>query len=213
MNNRSTDQPKTTLEGATLPLMEHFYTLQGEGHHAGSAAYFLRLGGCDVGCRWCDVKESWDGSKHPMVAVDQMVDWINASGAMHVVITGGEPTMHPLGALITALRAAGKAVWMETAGTSPMTMKPDWVCLSPKKFKAPRAEWLEAADEFKLVVFHPSDLEWAQQFLPHLPVHCKKFVQPEWEKREQILPLLIEWVKSHPDWRLSLQTHKYLDIP
>jgi 7-carboxy-7-deazaguanine synthase len=213
MNNRSTDQQHAIPVGECLPLMEHFYTLQGEGHHAGSAAYFLRLGGCDVGCRWCDVKESWDSTKHPLVSVSQMVEWVNASGAHHVVLTGGEPTMHPLGILITALRAAGKTVWMETAGTSPMTMRPDWVCLSPKKFKAPLLPWLQTADEFKLVVFHPSDLEWALQFISELPVHCKKFVQPEWEKREQILPLLIDWVKAHPDWRLSLQTHKYLDIP
>lgn len=213
MNNRSTDLQHAIRVGDILPLMEHFYTLQGEGHHAGTAAYFLRLGGCDVGCQWCDVKESWDSNKHPLVAVRQMVEWVNASGAQHVVLTGGEPTMHPLGILITALRAAGKMVWMETAGTSPMTMRPDWVCLSPKKFKAPQLAWLQTADEFKLVVFHPSDLDWVQQFISELPVQCKKFVQPEWEKREQILPLLIEWVKAHPDWRLSLQTHKYLNIP
>ena len=213
MNNRSTDLQETVHAGEFLPLMEHFYTLQGEGHHVGSAAYFLRLGGCDVGCRWCDVKESWDAAKHPLVSVSDMVNWVVESGAPHVVLTGGEPTMHPLGPIIGALRQAGKSVWMETAGTSPMTTRPDWVCLSPKKFKAPREEWLTTADEFKLVVFHPSDLEWAKQFLPLLPVHCKKFVQPEWEKREQILPLLIDWVKAHPDWRLSLQTHKYLNIP
>lgn len=193
--------------------MESFYTLQGEGFHSGRAAYFLRLGGCDVGCVWCDVKESWSAEAHPQVTVGEMVRRASEHPARLAVITGGEPLMYNLNDLTSELKSNGFETNIETSGAYPLSGVWDWICISPKKFKAPLPEVLKAAHEFKMVVYHPSDLDWMLQFLPDLSASCKLFLQPEWSKAERILPLLVDFVKAHPQWRISLQTHKYLNIP
>ena len=199
--------------GMEYPLMEHFYTIQGEGAHTGRAAYFLRLGGCDVGCVWCDVKESWDAAKHPIVSIDQMVLWAKESGTEMAVITGGEPAMHNLEPLTLALKEAGIETNIETSGAHPLTGNWNWVCVSPKKFKAPLLEVLVQADELKVVIFNKSDFEWAEQHAANVGKNCKLFLQPEWDQQEKVTPLIIDYVKANPKWRISLQTHKYLQIP
>lgn len=196
-----------------LPLMEHFYTLQGEGRYTGHAAYFIRLGGCDVGCVWCDVKESWDASKHPMVDVDQIVQYVVDAGAKIAVITGGEPLMHSLTELTEQLKSHGIRTHIETSGSSPMSGSFDWICLSPKKFKAPLDEVIVKAHELKIVVFNKSDFEWAESFASKVPADCQLYLQPEWSKSAEMNPLIINYIKNHPQWALSLQTHKFLDIP
>lgn len=203
----------TATHTAALPLMEHFYTIQGEGANTGQAAYFLRLGGCDVGCVWCDVKESWDAGAHPKVAIDEMVSLIKQTEAPNVVITGGEPLMHDLTLLTEKLKAAGLKVWIETSGSSPFSGEFDWVCLSPKKFKAPLPEVLAKADELKIVVFNKSDFAWAEQHEKLVPTNCKLYLQPEWGKEKDMLPLIVDYVKTYPQWQISLQTHKYMAIP
>ncbi len=201
------------MDSFSYPVMEQFYTVQGEGVHSGKAAYFVRLGGCDVGCVWCDVKESWPMDSHQKRSIAQLMNEIKKTPAKHVVITGGEPSLYPLDFLCQALHEQNLACWIETSGTGAYSGAWDWICVSPKKFKLPKKEWLKKADELKLVVFHPSDLTWVQQFLPHLKPNCRLIVQPEWDKREQIMPLLVNFVKENPNWSISLQTHKYLGIP
>ncbi len=193
--------------------MEHFYTLQGEGHYSGQAAYFIRLGGCDVGCVWCDVKESWDAAAHPHMSVGHIVYEAAKYPGRIAVITGGEPAMHDLTALTEGLNGAGFRTHIETSGSSPLSSKLDFITLSPKKFKAPLPEVLSRAGELKVVVYHKSDLAWAEQHAAHVTKDCALYLQPEWSRREAITPLIIEYIKSHPQWQLSLQTHKYLDIP
>lgn len=193
--------------------MESFYTLQGEGFHQGRAAYFIRLGGCDVGCVWCDVKESWDASKHPQRTVTDIVTEASAHPGRLAVITGGEPLMHPLDELTTALKAAGFETNIETSGSSPMSGHWDWVCLSPKKFKFPLPEAIAAADELKVVIFNKSDFAWAEQYASQVKPSCKLYLQPEWDKKEQMLPLIIDYIKTHPKWELSIQSHKYINVP
>jgi 7-carboxy-7-deazaguanine synthase len=196
-----------------LPLMEHFYTLQGEGYHTGRAAYFLRLGGCDVGCVWCDVKDSWDASKHPMVAISKMLEWVKESGTEMAVITGGEPLMHQLDLLTQELKLAGIETNIETSGAHPMSGEWNWVCVSPKKFKAPLPEVLAKADELKVVILNKSDFDWAEKHAAMVPPNCLLYLQPEWDQAEKMLPLIIDYVKQNPKWRISLQTHKFLQIP
>lgn len=196
-----------------LPLMEHFYTIQGEGVQSGKAAYFLRLGGCDVGCHWCDVKESWDISAHPLVGVLQMVQWVKEAGATQAVITGGEPAMHDLTALTQALRLQNIQCWIETSGAYPLTGYFDWICVSPKKFKPAQASVLELAHELKVVIYHPSDFQWAEQFIDKVSPHCALLLQPEWSRMERMLPEMITYVKKKPYWKISLQTHKFMQIP
>lgn len=203
----------TIAPTTVLPLMEHFYTIQGEGANAGRAAYFLRLGGCDVGCVWCDVKESWDAAAHPMVAADAMVRWIKDTPAPNVVITGGEPLMHNLDYLTQALKNAGLQVWIETSGSSPLSGQFDWICLSPKKFKAPLPEVCAVADELKIVVFNKSDFDWARKHAELVKPGCKLYLQPEWGKEKEMLPMIVDYAKAHPEWQISLQTHKYMAIP
>jgi 7-carboxy-7-deazaguanine synthase len=197
----------------SLPVMEHFYTIQGEGFHQGKAAYFIRLGGCDVGCVWCDVKESWDASKHPMVAIDEMVRWVTESEAKIVVITGGEPLMHPLDELTSALHKAGLKTHIETSGAHPLSGTWDWICLSPKKFKAPLEASIKAADELKVVIYHKSDFAWAEQYAAQVGPDCQLYLQPEWDKAAEVTPLIIEYIKANPQWQLSLQIHKYISVP
>lgn len=193
--------------------MEHFYTLQGEGAYSGQAAYFIRLGGCDVGCVWCDVKESWDATLHPHMTVEEMVTTASAHPGRIVVITGGEPAMHDLTYLCDALHEAGFRVHIETSGSSPMRGTFDWITLSPKKFKAPLKECLAIAHELKVVVYHKSDYKWGEQHAADVPKECKLYLQPEWSKRDEMTPGIIAYIQQHPEWQLSLQTHKYLNIP
>lgn len=197
----------------TLPVMEHFYTLQGEGVHTGKAAYFIRLGGCDVGCVWCDVKESWDAAKHPQYAIEDLVAIVKATPAQIVVITGGEPLMHDLSLLTTALRHAGLRIHIETSGSSPLSGHLDWITLSPKKFKAPLAEVVPHAHELKMVVFNKSDFTWAENWASQVSLQCRLFLQPEWSKAETLTPLIVDYIKQNPQWQLSLQTHKYINVP
>ena len=193
--------------------MELFYSLQGEGYHPGKAAFFIRLAGCDVGCVWCDVKDSWDASKHPVLSVEEIVAAAAAHPSRIAIVTGGEPLLHQLDPLTTALRAAGFQTHIETSGSSPMSGSWDWVCLSPKKFKAPLPESVKAADELKVVVFNKSDFDWANSFVNDLAADCKKYLQPEWEKSDAMTPLVIEYIKQNPSWELSAQLHKYIQVP
>lgn len=196
-----------------LPVMEQFYTLQGEGFYQGQAAYFIRLGGCDVGCVWCDVKESWDAGQHARQSITQMAAAASATPAKIVVITGGEPLMHSLDALTKQLRKAGLRCHLETSGAHPVSGHWDWICLSPKKFKAPLPACLPLANELKVVIYHPSDLDWADQYAAKVSAHCKLYLQPEWDRAAKVLPLLIEKIKNDPRWQLSLQVHKFIDVP
>jgi len=198
---------------SSYPVMELFYSLQGEGYHQGKAAFFIRLAGCDVGCVWCDVKESWDASKHPVLSVEEIVAAAAAHPSRIAIVTGGEPLLHQLDPLTTALRAAGFQTHIETSGSSPMSGSWDWVCLSPKKFKAPLPESVKAADELKVVVFNKSDFDWANSFVNDLAADCKKYLQPEWEKSDAMTPLVIEYIKQNPSWELSAQLHKYIQVP
>jgi 7-carboxy-7-deazaguanine synthase len=193
--------------------MEHFYTLQGEGVHTGKAAYFVRLGGCDVGCVWCDVKESWDAAAHKHMTTHDIVVAATEHPGRLVVITGGEPAMHNLSDLCDSLHDAGCSIHIETSGAHPLSGNLDWVTLSPKKFKAPLDSALAAASELKVVVYHKSDLEWAEQHAAKVSAACKLYLQPEWSKRDAVTPLIIDYIKLHPKWQLSLQTHKYINIP
>ncbi len=202
----------------SLPVMEHFYTIQGEGYHQGKAAYFIRLGGCDVGCVWCDVKDSWDADKHPKFSIDEIVN-MAATGsqekdsAVIAVITGGEPLMHSLDNLTMALKNKGFQTNIETSGAHPLSGDWDWICLSPKKFKAPLPEVIKMADELKVVIFNKSDFEWAEKYASLVNPECKLYLQPEWDKASSITPIMIEYVKQHPKWRISLQIHKYINVP
>ena len=193
--------------------MEHFYTIQGEGNHQGRAAYFIRLGGCDVGCVWCDVKDSWDASKHPLVSVDALIKLVAATPAKLVVITGGEPLMHELTALTTALQTAGFETNIETSGSHALTGSWDWICLSPKKFKAPLPAVIPFANELKVVIFNNSDFDWAEKYAAQVNSNCKLYLQPEWDKAAIVTPLIIEYIKANPKWQLSLQIHKYINVP
>jgi len=196
-----------------LPVMEHFYTIQGEGFHQGRAAYFIRLGGCDVGCVWCDVKDSWDATAHPMMEINELVNLVKVTPAEIVVITGGEPLMHQLDVLTTELQRAGLKTHIETSGAHPLSGTWDWICLSPKKFKAPLPEIVPLANELKVVVFNKSDFEWAELYAEKTNPSCKLYLQPEWDKASLMTPLMVEYIKANPRWELSLQLHKYIQVP
>ena len=206
-----------------LPVMESFYTIQGEGYYQGSAAYFIRLGGCDVGCVWCDVKDSWDASKHPKLDIDKIVkdaiDAVNGNtesasvNNVIAVITGGEPLMHNLDELAFALKSKGFRTNIETSGSSPISGHWDWICLSPKKFKAPLADVIPYANELKVVVFNQSDFTWAETYAALVSPNCKLYLQPEWDKAASITPQIIDYIKANPKWELSLQLHKYINVP
>lgn len=197
----------------TLPLMESFYTIQGEGAYTGSAAYFIRLAGCDVGCHWCDVKDSWEAENHPSLSIDQIVSEAGKSGESIVVITGGEPLMYDLQELTTAIQTKKLRRHIETSGAHPLSGDWDWICFSPKKFKAAREEFYQASHELKVVIYNKSDLQWAEGHAEKMHENAQLFLQPEWSKSKEMVPLIVEYVKKNPKWRISLQTHKYLDIP
>ena len=208
-----TAEKNNSMEEVALPVMEHFYTLQGEGFHQGRAAYFIRLGGCDVGCVWCDVKESWDAAKHPLINISDLILNIQQTAAKLVVITGGEPLMHNLNKLTKTLQEAGFETNIETSGAHPLSGSWDWICLSPKKFKAPLPGILPLANELKVVIFNRSDFSWAEEYAALVSPACKLYLQPEWDKATGITPLIIEYIKEHPQWELSLQIHKYINVP
>ncbi len=197
--------------------MDAFYTIQGEGFFQGRAAYFIRLGGCDVGCVWCDVKESWDASKHPIKSIEEIIATANqespSSENRLAVVTGGEPLLHNLDKLTVELKRNGFQTNIETSGSSPISGYWDWICLSPKKFKAPLAEVIEVANELKVIVFNQSDFDWAEKYASQVPYNCKLYLQPEWDRAQQMTPLIIDYIKANPKWELSLQIHKYINVP
>ncbi len=196
-----------------LPLMESFYSLQGEGLYRGAPAYFIRLAGCDVGCSWCDVKDSWEAEKYTPVEEDDLVELAIRSRTKIVVITGGEPLMYNLDGLTGKLQRSGLRTHLETAGAHKFSGQWDWICVSPKKFKPPLPEVLAKAMELKIIVANHHDFIWAEDHESKVPANCYKLLQPEWEKSARVLPAIIEFVKTNPQWRISLQEHKYLNIP
>nr|WP_315136689.1 7-carboxy-7-deazaguanine synthase QueE [uncultured Capnocytophaga sp.] len=198
-------------KGELLPLMEAFYSLQGEGFYKGTAAYFIRLGGCDVGCHWCDVKESWAAEAHPLVPVDTIVtDALALSKTM--IITGGEPLMWNLDLLTEKLRAAGARTHIETSGAHPLSGTFDWICLSPKKIKRPVGDVLQKANELKMVIYNNNDFLFAEEMAAQVSPDCLLYLQPEWSKRDKVIPKIVDYVMAHPQWKASLQMHKYLEI-
>jgi len=199
--------------GTKLPLMEAFYTIQGEGFHSGKAAYFIRLGGCDVGCHWCDVKESWDVSAFKEEKVTDMVTEAKNFPARIAVVTGGEPLMHPLESLCQELHREGFQTHLETSGAYQLTGSWDWICFSPKKFKKPLPEIYQRANELKIVIYNQSDFRWAESFAPLVGSHCRLFLQPEWSVADKMVPSMVDYVKQFPHWGISLQSHKYMDVP
>ena len=200
-------------DGTLLPLMEEFYTIQGEGYNTGKAAYFIRLGGCDVGCHWCDVKESWNADLHPLTKTDLIVENASQNPGKAVVVTGGEPLIYNLDYLTSALRERGIKTFIETSGAYPLSGVWDWICLSPKKFKAPLVQISQLAHELKIIIFNKSDFLWAEEHAKAVSPSCKLYLQPEWSQSTKVTPLIIEYVKENPRWEISLQTHKYLNIP
>ncbi len=201
------------MQTTEYPLMEDFYTIQGEGSNAGKPAYFIRLAGCDVGCVWCDVKESWSVEQHPRISIAEITDRIIKSGANAVVVTGGEPAMYDLKPLTDALKSKGLLCHIETSGAYPLTGDWDWICVSPKKFKAPLPEVLMKADELKVIVYNKSDFDWAEKNAQNVGKNCKLILQPEYSVFDKIIPLIIDYVKSNTKWRISLQIHKVMNIP
>lgn len=199
--------------GRRLPFVEDFYTIQGEGRYTGHAAYFIRVAGCDVGCPWCDAKYTWNLAQFPPVDIETVLERVGRSGARLAVVTGGEPTLYPLGPLTARLHEMGLKVNLETAGTHPVDGDFDWVCLSPKHRNHPVAAAFERADELKVVVGCEEDLRWAEENAARVRPGCLKLMQPEWNARETAMPLIVEYVKAHPEWQVSIQTHKYMQIP
>jgi 7-carboxy-7-deazaguanine synthase len=193
--------------------MEHFYSIQGEGFYSGRAAYFIRLAGCDVGCVWCDVKESWDVEGHPILSIEEIINKVKSTSTDFVVLTGGEPAMYNLNQLVDSLKELGIETAIETSGCYQLNGNIDWYCFSPKKFKAPTDEAYQKANELKVVIFHESDLAWAEEHASKVDRNCMLYLQPEWSRQERILPQIIDYVKSNPKWRISLQTHKFMQIP
>ena len=195
-----------------LPVMEQFYTIQGEGAFSGAPAYFIRLGGCDVGCFWCDVKESWDAEAHPKHSIEELVENVATAGARIAVITGGEPAMHNLDALTAALQSRGIRTHIETSGTHPLTGTWDWITLSPKKFKPTRPEYYAHAHELKVIVYNKHDLSWGEGHRVQMPTEARCYFQPEWDERDSAIPMILNYIRENTAWSLSLQTHKYIGV-
>lgn len=196
-----------------IPVMEHFYTIQGEGNFSGQAAYFIRLAGCDVGCVWCDVKESWTVDEQEIMLIDELIAEIKKYSTKLIVITGGEPLIYNLNPLTSQLKTLGYKINIETSGAYPLSGQIDWICLSPKKFKAPLSEIKNLAHELKIIVYNKSDFSWAEKQAKETSENCLLYLQVEWSKKELLMPQIIEYVKQHPRWQISVQTHKYLNIP
>lgn len=212
MQTLTEEQNILLKEGKLLPIMEHFYTLQGEGAHTGIASYFIRIGGCDVGCHWCDVKESWEAGKHPLTEVDSLVSEV-LKHSKTIVLTGGEPLMWNLDYITSKLKENGCKIHIETSGAYPLSGQLDWICLSPKKTQLPKIEVIEKANELKCIIFNQHDFEFAEQFAAQVSEDCALFLQPEWSKREIMMPKIVDYILENPKWKVSLQTHKYLNIP
>ena len=199
-------------KGESLPVMESFYTIQGEGFHKGKASYFIRIGGCDVGCHWCDVKESWDAGAHPIISTKEIVDEaIKYSDT--IVITGGEPLMWDMTSLTNGLKSKNKIIHIETSGAYKLTGNWDWICFSPKKRMNPLAEFYNVANELKVIVYNKDDLKFAEEQAKKVNSDTHLYLQPEWHNREKMMPIMVDYVKNNPKWKISLQTHKYLNIP
>jgi organic radical activating enzyme len=199
--------------GRSLPLVEDFYTIQGEGFHSGKPAYFIRLGGCDVGCSWCDAKYTWNPLSHPLVDTDEIVERAASFEAQAIVITGGEPLIYPLDYLTERLHAHGLEIFLETSGSHPLSGAFDWICLSPKRKQPPLAEAFAAASELKVIIETEEDLRWAEECAAKVGERCMLFMQPEWSRSEQMTPTIVEYVKAHPQWNISIQIHKFMHIP
>ncbi len=211
--NLSDSDKKLLDEGILLPLMEQFYTIQGEGFNTGKAAYFIRLGGCDVGCHWCDVKESWDANVHALTSIEKITEAILTYNAKAVVVTGGEPLHYNMNPLTKQLKEKNIETFIETSGAYPLTGEWNWICLSPKKTTYPLPDIYDKAHELKIIIFNKHDFVWAEEEAKKVGKNCFLFLQPEWSKREEMTPLIIEYVKENPKWMISLQTHKYMNIP
>lgn len=212
MKQSTSEQQQLMAEGKLLPIMEHFYTIQGEGAHTGLASYFIRIGGCDVGCHWCDVKESWEAEKHPLTDVDLLVKEVTKYSKT-IVLTGGEPLMWNLNYLTQKLKDHGCKIHIETSGSHPLSGDLDWICLSPKKKKIPKLEVIAKANELKCIIFNDHDFKFAEKFASMAPETCAMYLQPEWSKRETMMPKIVDYILENPKWKVSLQTHKYLRIP
>jgi 7-carboxy-7-deazaguanine synthase len=207
-------QRKELLDaGKMLPIMEQFYTIQGEGYNTGEAAWFIRVGGCDVGCRWCDVKESWNPDLHPLTLTDEVVENAVVNPSKAIVVTGGEPLMYNLTYLCDQLKQRGVKTYLETSGAYQLTGQWDWICLSPKKNMAPAGNITQLAHELKVIIFNDSDLAWAEKYATLVHPGCRLYLQPEWSRSKYMTPVIIEYVKKNPKWKISLQAHKYMQIP
>ncbi len=200
-------------EGNILPLVESFYSIQGEGHHSGKPAYFIRVGGCDIACHWCDSKVSWNAALHPLASVDKIIEEILSTPAKSVVVTGGEPAMYPLEPLSAQLRKHQISNFLESSGAYKITGQWDWICISPKHNKYPLKENLKRADELKIVIFNMEDFAFAEKWKKEVSSDCKLLMQPEYSQFNKMAPLMVEYIKAHPEWAISLQSHKYLNIP
>ena len=216
MNRPKTNNPEQDRlldEGRLLPLMEEFYTIQGEGYNTGEAAWFIRVGGCDVGCRWCDVKESWNPDLHPLTETDRIVENASAQPSKAVVVTGGEPLMYNMDYLCSELKKHEIRTYLETSGAYKLTGRWDWICLSPKKNMVPVGDITDRADELKVIIYNDSDIAWAEKFAEKVHSGCRLYLQPEWSRAKYMTPVIIEYVKKNPKWKISLQSHKFMHIP
>lgn len=213
LHSLNSEQEALLKEGKLLPLMEEFYTIQGEGYNTGKAAYFIRIGGCDVGCHWCDVKESWDANLHPLTKAEQVIENVLSFNAKSVVVTGGEPLIYNLNYLTTLLQEKNIETFIETSGAYNLSGYWNWICLSPKKTMTPKEEVYKMANELKIIVYNTNDFKWAEEQAGKVGEKCYLYLQPEWSKRDQLTPQIIEYVKQNPKWMISLQTHKYMNIP
>jgi 7-carboxy-7-deazaguanine synthase len=206
-------ETKIVKDGSQLPLVEEFYSIQGEGYHTGKAAYFIRIGGCDVGCSWCDSRFAWDPEMHPLIETREIVSNVVGSGADSVVVTGGEPLMWNLDFLTSELKRNRICTYLETSGAYPLSGKWDWICLSPKRNMPPENEICRKADELKVIIEQSRDLKWAEKYRNMVSDHCRLFLQPEWSRFESVIPEIVDYVRKNYKWRISLQVHKYMHIP
>lgn len=213
LHSINSTQEKLLKEGEILPIMEQFYTIQGEGYNTGKAAYFIRIGGCDIGCHWCDVKESWDANIHPLTNIQDVIKNLEAYNAKSVVVTGGEPLIYNLDKLTAALKNKKIATFIETSGAYPLSGNWDWICLSPKKNMNPLVENYAQANELKVIIYNQHDFSWAEEQAAEVENNCYLYLQPEWSKINTLLPQIIDYVKNNPKWMISLQTHKFMNIP
>jgi len=211
--NKKTKNENLLKSGKALPVMETFYSIQGEGYMTGKPAWFIRIGGCDIGCKWCDIKESWNADVHPLIEIEDIIKLVSDNPSKTVVITGGEPLIYNLDFLCENLKDKGIRICLETSGSYPLTGSYDWICVSPKNNQTPRNDILLMADELKIIIQHPDDFKWAEKNSHKVKDKCLLYLQPEWSKHNNILPAIVDYIKQNPKWMVSLQTHKYMNIP